>query len=37
LMPTHAMPPHARVTNLVCDIDLLVVRHTTLPNYFWLS
>jgi hypothetical protein len=31
------MPPHARVTNLVCDIDLLVVRHTTLPKHFWLS
>ncbi len=31
------MPPHARVTNLVCDIDLLVVRHTTLPKHCWLS
>ncbi len=25
----HTAPPHARVTILVCDIDLLVVRHTS--------
>ncbi len=31
------MPPHDRVTILVCDIDLLVVRHTTLPKHLWLS
>jgi hypothetical protein len=35
------MPPHARVTILVCDIDLLVVKHTSktllahLNHLFW--
>ncbi len=28
-LDAHTCPPHAKVTILICDIDLLVVRHTS--------